>query len=164
MPDEPDEIELTAKLELAFKSVTAAHYQDTGEALAGLALYAAQDGGEIDDRDRLIFSVINPDDELAHAGIHTCEANVVLFTKCLDEKGEAGPARATLHQRRAAACRAIFGEDSNGDTLLAQLNAVAGLGVSDLVQEGNDERGKSDDGSCWVWRRKLAVTAHLEDS
>lgn len=159
----PDELELTARLELGIKAAIEANYQAAGAALAGVRIYAAQGGEELVDVDRLVVSAINPDEELAHAGIHDVEVHLVLFSKMLDPRGLDGPARAKAHQKRAAACRAIFGEDGNHDTLVTQVRAHPGLGVSCFVQEGNDERGQSENGTCWVWRRQLTFTAHLED-
>jgi hypothetical protein len=157
-----DELEVTAKLELAILEALSGSYQAAGTALHGVVLYAAQQGGTIADSDRIIVSALNPDDELAHAGIYDVEVNVVLFTKATTAEGEVN-VRATPHQNRAADLAAIF-DDPNHDDLLGLINAVAGIGVSCFMRDGNDDRGKSEDGTSWVWRRKLIFTAHLTDA
>jgi hypothetical protein len=118
-----DEIEVTAKLELAILDALRSSYQAAGTALNGVALYAAQQGGTIADVDRLIVSALNPDDELAHAGIYDVEVNVVHFTKATTPEGET-TAKATPHQKKVAELAAIF-DDPNHDALVALLNALS---------------------------------------
>jgi hypothetical protein len=106
-----------------------------------------------------IISALNPDDELAHAGIYDVEVNVVHFTKATTPEGLTAM-KATPHQKKVAELAAIF-DDPNHDALVALLNAGGGLRRLLLHARRKGRARQVDDGSCWVWRRKLIVTCHL---